>query len=89
MNGAFGNYRDLMRDVTLNPAMGRYLNMLNNRSQPVTGVPPNENYPRELMQLFTLGIREAQSERLDHARRRAARDAGLHRRPTSRSWRAS
>ena len=36
--------------------MGRYLNMLNNRSQLVTGVPPNENYPRELIQLFTLGI---------------------------------
>jgi uncharacterized protein (DUF1800 family) len=56
MDGAFGNYRDLMRNVTLNPAMGRYLNMLNNRSQSVTGVPPNENYPRELMQLFTIGI---------------------------------
>ncbi len=56
MNGAFGNYRDLMRNVTLNPAMGRYLNMLNNRSQTITGVPPNENYPRELMQLFTAGI---------------------------------
>jgi uncharacterized protein (DUF1800 family)/fibronectin type 3 domain-containing protein len=56
MNGAFGNYRDLMRNVTLNPAMGRYLNMLNNRSQASTGVPPNENYPRELMQLFTMGI---------------------------------
>jgi hypothetical protein len=56
MNGAFGNYRDLMKAVTLNPAMGRYLNMLNNRSQTVTGVPPNENYPRELMQLFTVGI---------------------------------
>jgi uncharacterized protein (DUF1800 family)/fibronectin type 3 domain-containing protein len=56
MNGAFGNYRDLMRDVTLNPAMGRYLNMLNNRSQTITGTPPNENYARELMQLFTIGI---------------------------------
>ena len=56
LDGAFGNYRDLMRAVTLNPAMGRYLNMLNNRSQQVTGVPPNENYARELMQLFTLGI---------------------------------
>lgn len=55
MAGAFGNYRDLMRAVTLNPAMGRYLNMLNNRSQSVTGVAPNENYPRELMQLFALG----------------------------------
>ncbi len=55
-DGAFGNYRDLMRAVTLNPAMGRYLNMLNNRSQHATGVPPNENYARELMQLFTLGV---------------------------------
>ncbi len=56
LNNAFGNYRDLMRDITLNPAMGRYLNMLNNRSQAITGTPPNENYARELMQLFTLGL---------------------------------
>ena len=56
MANAFGNYRELMKAVTLNPAMGRYLNMLNNRSQAVTGVPPNENYPREVMQLFTIGI---------------------------------
>jgi uncharacterized protein (DUF1800 family)/fibronectin type 3 domain-containing protein len=55
LNNAFGNYRDLMEAVTLNPAMGRYLNMLNNRSQQVTGTPPNENYARELMQLFTIG----------------------------------
>lgn len=55
MTRAFGNYRDLMRVVTLNPAMGSYLNMVNNRSQQVTGVPANENYARELMQLFTLG----------------------------------
>ncbi len=54
-SGAFGNYRDLMRNITLNPAMGRYLNMLNNRAESVTGVPANENYARELMQLFTLG----------------------------------
>ena len=56
MNGAFGNYRDLMAAVTLNPAMGQYLNMLNNKSQQVTGVPANENYPRELMQLFMIGL---------------------------------
>jgi uncharacterized protein (DUF1800 family) len=56
MKGAFGNYRDLMRAMSLNAAMGRYLNMLNNRSQAVTGMPPNENYARELMQLFTVGI---------------------------------
>jgi uncharacterized protein (DUF1800 family)/fibronectin type 3 domain-containing protein len=61
MNGAFGNYRNLMRAVTLNPAMGRYLNMVNNRKQTFnaagvpTSPPPNENYPRELMQLFALG----------------------------------
>lgn len=55
-DGAFGNYRNLMRAVTLNPAMGRYLNMLNNRAQAVTGSAPNENYARELLQLFTLGL---------------------------------
>jgi uncharacterized protein (DUF1800 family) len=41
--------------MTLNPAMGRYLNMLNNRSEASSGVPANENYARELLQLFTLG----------------------------------
>lgn len=56
MTDAFGNYRTLMRDMTLNPAMGRYLNMLNNTSQAVTGAPANENYARELLQLFTLGL---------------------------------
>lgn len=56
MNGAFGNYRELMTQMTLNPAMGSYLNMVNNRSQAITGNPPNENYGRELLQLFTLGL---------------------------------
>ncbi|MFN7917186.1 MAG: DUF1800 family protein [Vicinamibacterales bacterium] len=56
LRDAFSNYRDLMRDLTLNPAMGSFLDMLDNRSQAVSGVPPNENYARELMQLFTLGI---------------------------------
>lgn len=55
MNGAFGNYRTLMTDVTLNPAMGRFLNMLNSKSEAVGGAPAVENFPRELMQLFTLG----------------------------------
>ena len=56
MNNAFGNYRTLMGAITRNPAMGKYLNMLDNISEQVTGTPANENYPRELMQLFTLGI---------------------------------
>jgi len=52
---AFGNYRTIMQDVTLSPAMGIYLNMLNS-NKPATGQIANENYPRELMQLFTLGL---------------------------------
>ena len=54
---AYGNYRDLIRDVTLSPAMGRYLNMANNnKANPAKNSSANENYARELMQLFTLGL---------------------------------
>jgi len=52
---AFGSYQQLMYDVTLNPAMGHYLDMLNNNKATATSS-PNENYGRELMQLFTLGL---------------------------------
>lgn len=48
---AFGNYRDLMKEMTLNPTMGDYLNMRES-----TRTNPNENYPREIMQLFTIGL---------------------------------
>jgi uncharacterized protein (DUF1800 family)/fibronectin type 3 domain-containing protein len=61
-NEAFGNYRELMRAITLNPAMGRYLTMINSRSQAVSGVPANENYARELMQLFTIGTARLQPD---------------------------
>jgi uncharacterized protein (DUF1800 family) len=54
---AFGNFRQLLEDVTLNPAMGQYLNMLHNdKANPSTGRNPNENYAREVMQLFTIGL---------------------------------
>jgi len=54
---AFGNYRDLIQAVTLSPAMGRYLNMANNnKANPAKNTSANENYARELMQLFTLGL---------------------------------
>lgn len=54
---AFGNYRDLMRDVTLSPAMGKFLNMANNnKANPAKNTSANENYGRELMQLFTIGL---------------------------------
>jgi uncharacterized protein (DUF1800 family) len=53
---AFGNFRTLLREITLNPAMGRFLDMLqNNREDPFTGQQPNENYAREVLQLFTVG----------------------------------
>jgi uncharacterized protein (DUF1800 family) len=58
-DNAFGNYRDVIRAVTLSPAMGRYLNMANNNKANLTkGTSANENYARESMQLFTLGLTE-------------------------------
>ncbi len=54
-NDAFGNFRTVMNDVTLAPAMGAYLNMVNS-AKPPAGQIANENYARELMQLFTTGL---------------------------------
>jgi uncharacterized protein (DUF1800 family) len=51
MEGAFGNYRKLMEDATLNPTMGNYLDMARS-----TRTNPNENYPREILQLFSIGL---------------------------------
>ena len=54
---AFGNFSTVMKDVTLSTAMGGYLNMLNS-AKPAAGQIANENYPRELMQLFTIGLNQ-------------------------------
>ncbi len=48
---AFGNFRNILMDTTLNPGMGDYLDMVNN-----SRVAPNENYAREIMQLFSIGV---------------------------------
>ena len=54
---AFGNFRTLLGDVTLNPAMGDYLDMVNNdKPNPTRGTTPNENYAREILQLFSIGL---------------------------------
>jgi uncharacterized protein (DUF1800 family) len=54
---AFGNFRDLLEAVTLHPAMGVYLSMLGNeKPNPAGNIRPDENYARELMQLFTIGL---------------------------------
>jgi uncharacterized protein (DUF1800 family) len=56
-NDALGNYYNVMKDVTLTAAMGHWLDMVNN-DKPGTGQHANENYARELMQLFTLGLNQ-------------------------------
>lgn len=70
---AFGNFRDLLRDVTYSPAMGLYLSHVNNRkADPVANTFPDENYAREVMQLFTIGLFELDPDgtrRLDAAGR--------------------
>ena len=51
LTNAFGNYRDILQAVTLNPYMGDYLDMANSSK-----AAPNQNYARELMQLFSMGV---------------------------------
>ncbi len=53
---ALGNYRDLLEAVTLNVAMGYYLNTKGNKKENSSGRQPDENYAREVMQLFSVGL---------------------------------
>jgi uncharacterized protein (DUF1800 family) len=56
---AFGNFRSLLQDMALSPAMGIYLSHMRNRKEdPLTGRLPDENFAREVMQLFTIGLYE-------------------------------
>ncbi len=56
---AFDNVKDIMHDVSLSPAMGEFLDMVNNKkANPETGILPNENYAREWLQLFSIGLVE-------------------------------
>ncbi len=56
---AFGNYKDLLMEVTMHPTMGFYLSHFNNpKSDPANNIHPDENYAREIMQLFTIGLYE-------------------------------
>lgn len=60
---AFGNYRQLLEAITLSPAMGYYLTFRGNaKTNPKTGSQPDENYARELMQLFTIGLVQLQPD---------------------------
>ncbi len=70
-SNAFGNYRQLLYDIALKPAMGRYLDMVGNRcyggdpggppnpdcpTNPIRGIKPNENFAREILQLFSISV---------------------------------
>ncbi len=65
----FGNYRDCLREVAVHPAMGRYLSHLSNRKpDPANNIYPDENFAREVMQLFSIGLWELNqdgTQRLD------------------------
>lgn len=66
---AFGNFRTLLRDVSMSPTMGKYLDNVFNRKATATAS-PNENYARELLQLFSIGVWELNndgSQKLDGA----------------------
>ena len=57
LDHAFGNYRDLLYNMTLSPAMGRYLDMANsNKPDVARGISANENFAREILQLFSTGL---------------------------------
>lgn len=57
LDDAFGNFRTLLKDVTLTPAMGLYLNMQgNSKGSIINGTHANENYAREINQLFSIGL---------------------------------
>ncbi len=66
-NGAFGNFRTLLETVTLSPMMGLYLSSLRNSKATFDGTgatltTPDENYAREVMQLFTIGLSQLQPD---------------------------
>ena len=57
LKNAFGNFRTLLYDVSLHPCMGHYLShLLNRKPNPATNTFPDENYAREVMQLFSIGL---------------------------------
>ena len=60
---AFGNFRTLLEDVTLHPAMGKFLSMLGNRKNDAAlNIRPDENYAREILQLFSIGLHQLNAD---------------------------
>jgi uncharacterized protein (DUF1800 family) len=62
-SNAFGNYRQLLQGVALSPAMGMYLSSLSNRAgDAAVGRIPDQNFAREVMQLFSIGLRQLNAD---------------------------
>jgi uncharacterized protein (DUF1800 family) len=59
---AFGNYRTLLKEIALSPQMGKYLDLANSNKPGSSGGGANENFPRELMQVFTIGLVELNTD---------------------------
>lgn len=63
LNNSFGSYRTLLNQVTMHPCMGAYLSHLRNaKEDPANNLFPDENYAREVMQLFTIGLWELNND---------------------------
>ena len=63
LRNASGNYQDILQEVSMHPAMGYFLSHLNNpKADPESNIHPDENYAREFMQLFTIGLYELNSD---------------------------
>lgn len=56
VRNAFGNYRTALKEVTFCPMMGNYLSYRGNKANAFSGFLPDENYAREIMQLFSVGL---------------------------------
>lgn len=60
---AFANYRTLLREITLHPVMGSYLSMRGNQPENLAqNIRPDENYAREIMQLFSIGLKRLNAD---------------------------
>ncbi len=63
IRNAFGNYKNILKEITLHVAMGSYLSHLNNpKSNAAANIHPDENYAREIMQLFSIGLYELNTD---------------------------
>jgi len=62
VRGTRGNFRQLLEDITLNPAMGVFLNTRGNQKEDSKGRQPDENFAREVMQLFTIGLHQLNAD---------------------------